>query len=461
MPKQTTIAKPVRFTGVGLHTGNVTSAEFRPAPADTGIIFIREDIPSKPRIEATIEHVLGVMRGTTLGKGDIRVHTVEHILAACFGLNIDNVFVHLYANEPPVADGSALPFVETLEKTGIVPLDIDKRVFRIPELIRYEAGETVIEARPFHQHNLRISYSIVYQHPVISRQDVCFDITPDIFKREIAPARTFCFDFEIEALKSKGLARGGSLENAVVIGLDQIHCKGKLRFPDEFVRHKMLDLIGDISLLRFPVFGHIHAIKAGHSHHINFTRQIHVYSSKTISLSKEAPVNESPQDIKPAAVPDTDEIKQSSLTGKVLNTLEIQNIIPHRYPFLMIDQVKVIEDMKKAIGFKFVSSNEHFFQGHFPGRPIMPGVLIIEAMAQTSCVLFLSRPDLAHKLAFFMGIHDAKFRKPVEPGSVLELHVDVLRAREKGGKIRGEAFIGDELVAEAEFMFALVDRDKA
>ncbi|MFH1380343.1 MAG: UDP-3-O-acyl-N-acetylglucosamine deacetylase [bacterium] len=445
MSKQTTISKSVTVSGIGLHTGNMTTVEFRPADQNTGIVFVRDDLPGKPTIPASINQVLGVIRGTTLGNGIATVHTVEHILAVCNGLQVDNCFIHLDSNEPPVGDGSAMPFVEAIEKAGIRELDAERKIFYIETMIRYQSGETIIEAKPINTGSLKISYTIVYDaHPVISRQQASFVITPDVFKREIAPARTFCFDYEIEALKRNNLVKGGSLDNAVVIGIDRIHCKGNLRFPDEFVRHKILDFIGDIFLLSCSFQADITAIKSGHGHNINFAKQAAPSLKQKSTGDKEENVN-------------TRTLK--GIEGKLLGLSEIQAIIPHRFPFLMIDRVKIIKELQTAVGYKYVSGNEQFFQGHFPGKPVMPGVLMIEAMAQTACVLFLSRPDLKNKLAFFMGIDKVKFRKPVEPGVVLELKVDVLRARERGGKVRGEAFVDGVLVSEAEIIFAIVDKE--
>lgn len=279
MGKQTTIAKTVHVSGIGLHTGNMTTVEFKPAEPNTGIIFVRNDIAERPYVRASVEHVLDVTRGTTIGKGNMNVHTVEHLLAACYALGIDNLIIHMDSNEPPVGDGSSLMFVEMLEQAGVVEHTVERSVLKITEPVRYESGLTVIEARPYDKEGLRITGELLYNHPLIQHQKACFEIVPEIFKKEIAPARTFCFDYEIEAIKKKGLAKGGSLNNAVVIGIDQIHCNGSLRFPDEFVRHKILDLIGDLSLLSLPLCADIYAKRSGHGHNINFTRKIHsVYS---------------------------------------------------------------------------------------------------------------------------------------------------------------------------------------
>jgi len=432
MEKQKTISKEISVSGIGLHTGNITNLTLRPAPVDSGIKFIRTDLPDRPVIPALCENVLGVIRGTTIGiQENIVVYTIEHLLASLCGLGIDNIEILLDNNEPPVFDGSAYPFVELLTKSGIVEQDKPKNYIVIDKPIKYTAFDknNPVEICAYPSDELKIDYQIVYEHPLVSTQQIELKITPENFIKEISHSRTFCFDYEIEALKSRGLAKGGGLENTLVIGIDKIHNKEKLRYPDEFVRHKLLDLLGDIYLLGRPLKAHIVAKRAGHKHNINFVKLI----KKEMLLD---------------------------MINREISTEEVKNIIPHREPFLMIDKVTITEPEKSAVGYKHLTGNEDFFRGHFPGNPIMPGVLIIEALAQTACVLFLSRPDLKDMLAYFMSIENTKFRKPVFPGDTLELKINVLRAREKTGKVRGEAYVNGNLVCESEFMFILVEKPK-
>lgn len=431
--RQKTIKSSVKISGIGLHTGLDTVVLFEPAPANTGVVFIRDDLPGKPKIPALLKNVVHSIRGTTVGLNEnIRVHTIEHILATLLALEIDNVFVHLDGSEPPILDGSAKIYGEALLKAKIVEQAEPKKYIRLTEKVEYVSGDTKIVALPADK--LKVYCKIDYQHPMLGKQEINLEITPEIFIQQIAPSRTFCFDYEIEHLRNKGLAKGGSLENAIVIGADRIHNQeGSLRFPDEFVRHKLLDLLGDIYLLGRPLKAEITAEKCGHKHNINFARMIEKISNSEGTMTSE-------------------------IINQELDINAIRKVIPHRYPFLLVDRVKILEPEKKAVGYKYVTANENFFQGHFPERPIMPGVLIVEAMAQTACVLFLSRPDLSGKMAYFMSIDGVKFRKPVEPGSVLELQVEVVHARERMGKVAGKAFVNSQLVSEANFSFVLVEK---
>lgn len=429
---QKTIAKEISFTGISLHTGNLSTVVFKPAPINSGIKFIRVDLSDKPIIEMNCNNVLGVIRGTTLGNEEIKIHTTEHLLSTLYGLGIDNLIIEVNCNELPVGDGSALPFVRILEKAGFVEQEEEKKYFLLSQPLRYLNGETELIAFP--SEKLKISCTIDYRHPLLKTQYVSFLITPEIFKKDIAPARTFCFDYEIESLKKKGLAKGGSLDNTVVIGMDRIHNKeGNLRFIDEFVRHKILDLLGDLYLLGGPLKAEIIAVRCGHSHNIAFTKLLaeNLTPKRIIEFPKGA--------------------------GRTLNQEEIKKVIPHRYPFLFLDQVTIVDELN-AVGYKYLTGKEDFFQGHFPERPIMPGVLVVEAMAQTSCVLFLAHPERSQKLPYFMSINEAKFRHPVYPGDLLELKIEVLRARERGGKVQSNAYINGRLVAEAEFTFYLVNK---
>jgi UDP-3-O-[3-hydroxymyristoyl] N-acetylglucosamine deacetylase/3-hydroxyacyl-[acyl-carrier-protein] dehydratase len=437
MDLQRTVKRESTYSGIGLHTGNITSVTFKPAPPNSGIKFVRSDLPGKPGVEANIKNVISVARGTTLGNGSFQIQTVEHIMATLCGLGIDNLIVEVNADEPPVADGSGLPFVETLEKAGWEEQNVEKDYFEITEPVEFSDGDVHLVVLPSDE--FKVSTTIDYKHHVLKSQYGSFTITKEIFEKEIAPARTYCFEHEIESLKRRGLARGGSLENAVVIGQNGIHNKD-LRFPDEFVRHKILDLIGDVYLIGKPLKAHIIAIRCGHAANIALTRKLGKLSDKSAG-SQASRI-----------------FKEEEFAGKVLGLEEIQSIIPHRPPFLFVDKIIMSEDMTKAVGFKNLTINEEYFRGHFPNYPIMPGVLIVESMAQTSCVLFLARSELRKKLPYFMAIREVKFRKPVFPGDQLQLAVEVTRARVRGGKIQGKAYVRNELVAEAEFMFSLVDR---
>lgn len=273
MQKQQTIQKECVYKGIGLHTGNTSTVRFLPAPANSGVHFIRVDLPGKPSIPADIDHVTGVVRGTTISLDGASVHTVEHILSALLGLGIDNLDIEVDANEPPVADGSARPFAETLLKSGLAEQSEPKKFLTLSEPVMYRFNDAIIRIEP--GQGFSIQCQLTYDHPMVSKQEAAFEITPETYMREIAGARTFCFDYEVEALKRKGLARGGSLDNAVVIGIDRIHNKEKsLRWPDEFVRHKILDFMGDLFLLGLRVQGKVTAVKVGHGHNINFVKEL-------------------------------------------------------------------------------------------------------------------------------------------------------------------------------------------
>jgi len=269
--RQHTIAKETDYKGIGLHTGNMCTAIFKPAPENSGVMLVRSDLPGQPRIQALYSNVISVIRGTTVGSDAMRVHTIEHMLSAIYALGIDNLLIELNANEPPVADGSSRVFFDALKEAGLVEQNSERRILAPQERLEYRSGDTEITFEPGEE--LKLTTVLIYKHPLMQEQEISVTIEPDRYRNEIAPARTFCFDYEVEALKKQGLARGGSLDNAVVVGLDRIHNKEKkLRYPDEFARHKALDLLGDLFLLGLPLRGHVKAVRPGHGHNVNFVK---------------------------------------------------------------------------------------------------------------------------------------------------------------------------------------------
>ncbi|MDO9465261.1 MAG: bifunctional UDP-3-O-[3-hydroxymyristoyl] N-acetylglucosamine deacetylase/3-hydroxyacyl-ACP dehydratase [bacterium] len=421
MQLQTTISNKVSCAGIGLHTGNKTTICFKPADENTGIKFIRKDLPESPVVKADISGVVDTARGTSLGKSDIKVHTVEHVLAAAAGLGIDNMLVELSSNEPPVLDGSALPFVEALEGAKLVQQKAAKKFFEVKEPVWVSENGSSLVALP--SKDFRISFTIDYNHPVLNSQFASVIITPKSFKEEIASARTFCFLEEVEMLQKEGLIKGGSLENAVVIG-DEALLNDKLRFENEFVMHKILDLIGDLYLLGQPLKAHVIAIKSGHSLNIELVKRLK----------------------KMRGLVDDDDTE----TKTSLNIDEIKKILPHRYPFLLIDRITKIEGDEKIVGIKNVTANESFFQGHFPDYPIMPGVLIVEAMAQVGGILLLRKKENRGKTPFFAKMDNVKLRRPVRPGDQLVIEVEVIKAKSRVGRIMAKASVNREIVCEAE-----------
>ncbi|MFH1956884.1 MAG: UDP-3-O-acyl-N-acetylglucosamine deacetylase [bacterium] len=416
--KQRTIKKEVSLSGTGLHTGQKTEIVFKPAPAGSGIYFIKNGV----KIVPDVRKVSNTVRGTTIGEGENVIHTVEHLMAAFLGMGIDNICVGINSDEPPLGDGSAMPFVRMIEEAGIDEQDEEKNYYTPSKKIAYCENGIKIEAVP--SENLKISFTLKYKHPFIQNQHREFVITEEIFKKEIAPAKTYCFDYEIEQLEAVGLGKGGTLQNVIVIGEKGIHNRKIMTFEDEFVRHKILDLLGDIYLLGKPIKAEITSFCGGHTSNTAL--------AKLFADDKEPPPELGPE--------------------------QVMDALPHRPPFLFVDSVKIIEPVKRAVGKRKIRPDEWFFKGHFPGYPIFPGVLIAEALAQTACVLILSKPELKGKLPFFMGIESVKFRRPVFPGDTLTLDIEVLRARMRGGKVSGKAYVGEKLVCECVFMFSLVDK---
>ena len=435
MSKQRTIREPASFSGIGLHTGSLTTVTFKPAPENSGITFYRVDMEGRPGIPADVDNVVGVARGTTIGIGEAKVHTVEHALSAMAGLGIDNLDIELDAEEIPSGDGSSMPVMSTLLKAGVVEQEAEKQYITLDHPVYYRQDDVTLSILPSDEH--RVSMTIAYDHVAIGTQYASFTITEDTFTKEIAPARTFCFLREVKMLQEKGLIKGGSLESAVVIGDDTI-LNDDLRFPDEFVRHKILDLIGDMYLLGRPIKGHIVSVKSGHEKNVLFSKQIKQALSNG-HAGKE--VDSTGNGARPPA----------------LDVSKIMKILPHRYPFLLVDRILSYTPMECVTGIKNVTVNEPFFQGHWPETPVMPGVMIVEAMAQVSAVLiFGDSPNADGKLAFFLGVDKAKFRRTVVPGDQLLIECTMIRCRRNACKVAAKAMVDGAVAAEAVMTFGLM-----
>lgn len=462
---QRTIRKPVSYTGVGLHTGNKTTVTFKPAPVNHWMTFIRKDLPGSPEIPVDIDHVADITRGTTLGKGNVKVYTVEHILAAVAGLEIDNLIIELDNNEPPVGDGSSLPFVNALLEAGIENQDAPKNFIEVDTPLIYSDKERGVDIAAFPSDDLRIVFMIDYRNPALGTQYTSLLSLKDEFVKDFAPARTFCFLHELEMLKEKGLIKGGGLDSAIIIcdndmgqkdlnklkklfNLDKEVFVGKtgilndvpLRFYNEPARHKALDLLGDLSLIGVPVKAHILAARSGHAANVALVKKLRQLYEKKLITSK---------------------YQEKRKKGDyLLDASAIQKIMPHRYPFLLVDRVIDLIPKEKVIAIKNVTLNEPFFVGHFPEHPIMPGVLIIEAMAQAGGILLLNTVENPEsKVVYFMGMDGVRFRKPVFPGDQLRFELKMIQFRKGGAcKMEGKAFLEDELAAEAVLMATVMDK---
>lgn len=433
MDKQKTIANEVSFSGIGLHTGTLTSMTFKPAPPNTGVTFYRVDLPNKPAIKADIDHVVDVSRGTTIGLNGAKVHTVEHILASIYGLDIDNIAIELDGPEIPNSDGSARPFLQVLKKAELVEQNAERQYIQVTEPVYYRHDDVTLSVLPADE--LRMTMTIAYDHVAIGTQYATFTITPETFEKDLASARTFCFLREVKMLQEQGLIRGGSLESAVVIG-DEAILNEDLRYPDEFVRHKILDLLGDMYLLGRRIKGHVVAVKSGHSKNVMFSKQI-----KKVYMNGHADLKEL---AKPAAA--------------AFDVNKIMKVLPHRFPFLLVDRILTSVPQKKAVGIKNVTVNESFFQGHWPNVPVMPSVLVIEVMAQVSSVLISggdAEAGSSQPFAYLMGIDSARFHHSVVPGDQIVVEAEMIDVQNTICRVKAVAVIDSTIAAEAELTFGI------
>ncbi|MEA3328825.1 MAG: bifunctional UDP-3-O-[3-hydroxymyristoyl] N-acetylglucosamine deacetylase/3-hydroxyacyl-ACP dehydratase [Candidatus Omnitrophota bacterium] len=437
MKLQKTITNEVKLSGAGLHSGNKVNIRFKPAEINTGVNFVRIDLPGNPVIAAQLSNIIDVTRRrrrTSIRANNAEVHTIEHAISGLAGLEIDNLIIEIDNDEMPCFDGSASRFVETLKKAGIVEQEAPKGYLTIKEPICIQEEKTAMVILPDEQ--FKVSYTLSYDHPLLKAQYVTFELDPSLFEKEIAPARTFCLECETDELTKQGLGGGADYKNTLVIGKKGV-IENKFRFKDECARHKVLDIIGDIYLLGRPLKGHIIAIRSGHSMNLRLLRQLRHYEQKKIG----------------AAIKGED-LLASGQTQLDIN--DIKKILPHRYPFLLVDRILKVEESKRIVGLKNVTAGEQFFTGHFPQRPIMPGVLVVEALAQTAGVLMLSRKENIGKLAYFVSMNNVKFRRTVVPGDRLILEVDVIKIKSRTGQVRTRALVEGKVACEAELMFSLV-----
>jgi len=460
---QRTIGNQTSCIGVGLHTGVESKITFKPAPENFGIRFKRMDVEGCPEIRADIDHVVDISRGTTIEENGVRIHTVEHALAACVGIGLDNILIELTDKEPPVMDGSSIDFVEALLKAGIVKQESPKNYLHIDEAVGYTDSERGVDIHIMPSDQFRITFMIDYKFRTLGTQFTTLDEVEKNFAKDIAPARTFCFLSEVKTLKENGLIKGGNLDNAVVIvdkEIDQSEAdnlkdlfgikrkislgangtlNGKeLRYDNEPVRHKALDLIGDLALLGMPLQGHIIASKSGHAANVELVKRIKkVYEKKIIQQKFQRNLN----------------------NDYIFDIYSILNLLPHRYPFVLVDRIVDIIPGEKLTAIKNVTINEPFFQGHFADQPVMPGVLVLESMAQAGAFLVLNNlDDPMKKNMFFSALSDSKFRHPIIPGDQLRLEMSLAKFKLGTALLVGKGYVGDKLVAEGKLKATVVDR---
>ncbi len=424
MQKQKTLAGSVVFDDIGLHLGNKVRMSVHPAGPGEGVTFELSHHKNH-KLRVSLENVKGVGRGTNLSDGSRTVHTIEHFMAAVGALGLSNLRIEIDADEPPILDGSAAPFVEKLQSAGLSEQDFSRPIFRVVRPCIFEDANGILMAYP--SDGFSISYTLDYPDTFIGVAHLDVDFHSVEADERLTNARTFCLLNEVEVLKARGQALGGSLENAIVVDGQKCLNEGGLRFENEFAWHKVLDFFGDTSILGGSILGRFVGIRSGHRHNIGLLKKM---------MEEKAMIQDNPW-----------------VSKKVLELEDIKRVIPHRYPFLLVDRITGLKVGESAVGIKNVTGNEEFFNGHFPDTPVMPGVLIVEALAQVAGVCLLSMTNNQGKTPFFMGLDQVKFRKPVFPGDQLELSIQVLKLRGNTGKVEARASVDGQIHVEGILSF--------
>jgi UDP-3-O-[3-hydroxymyristoyl] N-acetylglucosamine deacetylase/3-hydroxyacyl-[acyl-carrier-protein] dehydratase len=432
--RQRTISREAEIEGRGLFTGQAVHVRIRPADPDTGLVFRRVDLDPPAEIRANMRSVARRFQRTTLADGEVCVETVEHMLAAMGGLRIDNLGVDVDGPEMPAGDGSAADYVRLLRQAGIVEQDAERPTLRIVEPITVQEGQAAIAALPGPEGELSLTYHLEYGPDHAIPPQMCHvSLSPDIFAEHLAPSRTYILESEVEDLRKRGYGPHVTYQDLLVFG-DDGPIENTLRFPDEPARHKLLDLVGDLFLLNRDPEGRVVAVRSGHGLNHRLVRRL-----LDQALGGEGAGAE---------------------THPAMDVNQIMDVLPHRYPFLLVDRVVEFEQGKRAVGIKNVSINEHFFQGHYPGAPIMPGMLIVEAMAQLGGVVLLRELHHTGQVAVLLSLDRVKFRKSVHPGDQLRLEAEVVRAKARRAEIMARAWVGGQMAAEAKIRFMLVPAEQ-
>lgn len=436
--KQRTLAREVSIQGNALHTGEAVTLTLKPAPVDHGVVFKRVDMHGAPEIKPRVDQVTDLVRATTIQVGHAKIHTVEHVLSALHGCGIDNVVVEMNASEPPIMDGSARPFVNMILQGEPIEQEAEREYFELDAPVSVSRGNSSIIALPSDQ--LKITCTSADDRG-IHTQHLTLTIDPEVYMSQVAASRTFTIYEDIEELLKLGKIKGGSLDCAVVIRGDKIISKEPLRFADEFVRHKILDIIGDVLLLGMPLKAHIVATRPGHAINAELTKVLFAKLEERKKAPKKKP--------RPATVLPTE---------TSLDIRRILDTIPHRYPFVMIDRVVEFIGDSELVAIKNVTINEPYFMGHFPTNPVMPGVLQLEAMAQAAGIVMLRRSGNGGKTAFFMSADKVKFRRPVRPGDQITINAKITKVRgDKLAAAECNCTVGGQVVSSAELMFGIMN----